>query len=68
MAEKLAPRPAGYRMDAKGRLVPEEMIKPIDLERDRLVQEIVAKGKALNKALLDFILATFGDVCTYVIL
>ncbi|WP_235550497.1 DUF2786 domain-containing protein, partial [Pseudomonas aeruginosa] len=32
--------PAGYRMDAKGRLVPEEMIKPIDLERDRLVQEI----------------------------
>ncbi|MCG0490002.1 DUF3164 family protein, partial [Pseudomonas aeruginosa] len=25
------------------------MIKPIDLERDRLVQEIVAKGKALNK-------------------
>ncbi|MEA8619459.1 DUF3164 family protein, partial [Pseudomonas aeruginosa] len=27
-------------MDAKGRLVPEEMIKPIDLERDRLVQEI----------------------------
>ncbi|MCW5276588.1 DUF3164 family protein, partial [Pseudomonas aeruginosa] len=41
-------------MDAKGRLVPEEMIKPIDLERDRLGQEIVAKGKALNKALLDF--------------
>lgn len=43
MAEQAVHVPAGYRMDAKGRLVPEEMIKPIDLERDRLVQEIVAK-------------------------
>ncbi|HCF3640156.1 TPA: DUF3164 family protein [Pseudomonas aeruginosa] len=68
MAEKLAPRPAGYRMDAKGRLVPEEMIKPIDLERDRLVQEIVAKGKALNKALLEFKLATFGDIEAFITL
>lgn len=68
MAEQVVHVPAGYRMDAKGRLVPEEMIKPIDLERDRLVQEIVAKGKALNKALLDFKLATFGDIEAFITL
>ncbi|HFF2220069.1 TPA: DUF3164 family protein, partial [Pseudomonas aeruginosa] len=68
MAEQTVHVPAGYRMDAKGRLVPEEMIKPIDLERDRLVQEIVAKGKALNKALLDFKLATFGDIEAFITL
>lgn len=68
MAEQAVHVPAGYRMDAKGRLVPEEMIKPIDLERDRLVQEIVAKGKALNKALLDFKLATFGDIEAFITL
>ncbi|EPQ0695436.1 DUF3164 family protein, partial [Pseudomonas aeruginosa] len=68
MAEQAVHVPAGYRMDAKGRLVPEEMIKPIDLERDRLVQEIVAKGKVLNKALLDFKLATFGDIEAFITL
>ena len=30
--------PAGYRQDAQGRLIPESMIKPIDVERDRLVR------------------------------
>ncbi|MGS9926503.1 DUF3164 family protein, partial [Pseudomonas aeruginosa] len=68
MAEQTVHVPAGYRMDAKGRLVPEKMIKPIDLERDHLVQEIVAKGKALSKALLDFKLATFGDIEAFITL
>ena len=29
--------PEGYRVDAQKRLIPESMIKPIDLERDALV-------------------------------
>ena len=30
--------PAGYRQDAKGCLIPESLIKPIDLARDQLVR------------------------------
>lgn len=30
--------------DSKGRLVPIELIKPVDLARDRIVQELVAKA------------------------
>lgn len=54
--------PDGFRMDAQGRLVPESMLKPIDLERDRLVLEVVAKSKALSKALADFKAQVFGDI------
>lgn len=54
--------PDGFRMDAQGRLVPESMLKPIDLERDRLVQEVVEKSKALSKALADFKAQVFGDI------
>lgn len=54
--------PEGYRLDAQGRLVPESMIKPIDLERDQLVLAIVEKAKALNEALRAFKTEVFGDV------
>jgi len=54
--------PEGFRMDAQGRLVPESMLKPIDLERDRLVLEVVEKSKALSKALADFKAQVFGDI------
>lgn len=54
--------PEGYRLDAQGRLVPESMIKPIDLERDQLVLTIVEKAKALNDALRNFKAEVFDDV------
>lgn len=54
--------PDGYRLDAQRRLVPESMIKPIDLERDRLVLTIVEKAKALNDALRNFKAEVFGDI------
>ena len=38
------PIPAGYRRDAQGRLVPEAMIKPLDLARDQLVLDLVARA------------------------
>lgn len=57
---------AEYRQDAQGRLIPLAHIKPIDLARDDLVQEIARKAKALSAALADFKLATFGDIGAFV--
>ena len=43
--------PAGYWRDAKGCLIPESMIKPIDKERDRLVNELVGKARNVSNVL-----------------
>lgn len=58
--------PKGYRKDAQGRLVPESMIKPIDLERDKLVIGIVEKALEQNASLARFKAATFGDIEAFV--
>lgn len=58
--------PTGYRKDAQGRLVPESMIKPIDLERDKLVIDIVAKALAQNASLARFKGQAFGDIEAFV--
>lgn len=58
--------PAGHRQDAKGRLVPEAQIKPIDKTRDDLVRELFAKAEVLHKALADFKLAAFADIEAFV--
>lgn len=58
--------PQGYRKDAQGRLVPESMIKPIDLERDKLVIGIVEKALEQNVSLARFKAATFGDIEAFV--
>ena len=52
--------------DSAGRLVPLELIKPIDLERDKLVREIVAAAQALNAAMRQFKGKTFGDIGAFV--
>jgi hypothetical protein len=64
MSEKSVPH--GYMADPQGRLVPIEAIKPIDLERDALVREIVANAKKLNGAIADFKAETFGNVAAFV--
>lgn len=58
--------PQGYRKDAQGRLVPESMIKPIDLERDKLVIGIVEKALEQHASLARFKAATFGDIEAFV--
>ena len=58
--------PAGHREDAKGRLVPESQIKPIDKCRDELVRELFAKAEALHKAMAEFKLAAFADIGAFV--
>ena len=46
--------PAGFWQDAQGRMVPESLIKPIDIERDRLVRHLVDRASELSAKLADF--------------
>lgn len=46
--------PAGYRKDGRGRLIPEAMVKPIDLARDEMVSVLVAGAKAQRESLAVF--------------
>jgi hypothetical protein len=54
--------PAGYRVDARGRLIPEAQIKPIDLARDQLVRDIVNGASKLSIELQAFKRAAFNDI------
>ena len=43
-----------FMKDPKGRLVPADMVKPVDKARDDLVQSIVSESLALSEMLKDF--------------
>ena len=58
--------PAGYWRDGEGRLIPENMVKPIDRARDDLVRELVGKAKAASTVLADFKAKAFGDIGAFV--
>lgn len=58
--------PKGYMQDASGRLVPVETVKAIDIERDKLVADIVAKAKTLSSQIATFKGAAFGDIGAFV--
>ena len=58
--------PAGYWRDGEGRLIPENMVKPIDKARDDLVRELVGKAKAASAILADFKSKAFGDIGAFV--
>ena len=58
--------PAGYLKDASGCLVPENMIKPIDLARDELVKEIAAAALVVSQSLRDFKSKVFADINAFV--
>jgi hypothetical protein len=58
--------PEGYRMDARGRLVPEELIRPIDLARDALVTEIVSKAKSMAELLGQLKGGFFADIAAFI--
>ena len=58
--------PAGYRQDGQGRLIPESMIKPIDIERDRLVRHLVDRAGELSGELADFKAVAFGDIKAFI--
>lgn len=53
--------PAGYRIDAKGRLIPVDQIKAIDIERSDLVERLgqpVRKQRLLERWLLHWLTLT----------
>lgn len=60
--------PPGFRKNAQGHLVPESTIKPIDLARDGLVQELILAAKAQTEQLREFKTRIFGDVAAFVTL
>ncbi len=66
MTEAIQNIPPGYKVDAQGRLVPESMIRPIDLARDNLVQEIVAKANTLAEQIKAVKSSFFSDIAAFV--
>lgn len=62
------PIPEGYRADARGRLVPESQIKPIDQARDTLVQELVGHARVVQGQLAAYKRQAFDDIEAFVAL
>ncbi|WP_369951951.1 DUF3164 family protein [Ralstonia syzygii] len=58
--------PAGYWQDAEGRLIPENMVKPIDQAREDVVRELLGKAKSVAAILAEFKTKAFGDVDAFV--
>lgn len=58
--------PAGFRLNSKGGFDPESMIRPIDLTRDSLVQEIVAKARNAATELSELKAKFFSDIAAFV--
>lgn len=54
--------PEGYLKDAKGHLVPLEMVKPLDKARNDLVLEMAAAAKAQSEALARFKAGCLADI------
>ncbi len=58
--------PEGYLRDARGALIPETMIKPIDRARDQLVREMADYAKLTNKALSEFKSRVMAEISAFV--
>jgi hypothetical protein len=66
MTQQTQTIPPGWRLRHDGVLVNEAKIKPIDLMRDELVKEIVAKAKPLSAEISDFKISTFADIQAFI--
>ncbi|GAO70971.1 DUF3164 family protein [Comamonas sp. E6] len=58
--------PDGYWENAKGNLVPESKVKPIDKLRDQLVKDLCERAEVRSKELSKFKLETLGDVHAFI--
>ena len=56
----------GYKKDARGHLVPLELIKPIDLARDDIVRELIDAARTLQSNLSSFKKTAFADANAFV--
>lgn len=57
--------PAGYMQDAKGRLVPEHLVKPVELLEDQLVGKMMGYADDLNAQIARFKAHCFDDVGSF---
>ncbi|TXG98586.1 MAG: DUF3164 family protein [Nevskiaceae bacterium] len=60
--------PAGYWKDAKGRLVPEGMVRPVDKLEDQLVRKMMMHADELSKQIGRFKGHCFDDVGAFMAL
>ena len=58
--------PAGYRIDAKGRLIPVDQIKAMDIERSDLVERLIGGAKVLQQEMLAFKKLSFEDIAAFI--
>ncbi|XPV77660.1 MAG: DUF3164 family protein [Desulfovibrio sp.] len=58
--------PEGFMQNGQGSLIPIERVKPIDLERDKLVQEKVAKVFSMQEELKRLKSDVMGDIEAFV--
>lgn len=58
--------PAGYWENAKGNLVPESKVKPIDKLRDQLVKDLCGKAEVKSADTAKFKLGTMADVHAFI--
>lgn len=60
--------PAGYWRDAKRGLTPVDLIKPIDIQRDVLVGDLITQAVHISELLRQFKIAAFGDIEAFIAL
>lgn len=65
MTNQPVPLTDHYRRNAQGHLVPLEAIDPLDLEKDELVRDIIAKALVLQAAIREFKTHTQGDMLAF---
>ena len=57
--------PKGYRANAQGHLVPENVIKPIDLLRDDTVRTLIASANTLQEQMREFKTKALSDIAAF---
>ncbi|KWH38514.1 sulfate transporter [Burkholderia cepacia] len=62
----IEPTPAGYVKDARGRLVPEALIKPVDQLRDQTITALVTDAKKLQRLMGEYKTRAFADIAAFV--
>ena len=58
--------PDGFKADNKGRLVPVDLIKPVDAARDDLVVELATGAKLVKENIERFKSAAMGDIGAFI--
>lgn len=57
---------AGYRQNALGHLVPDDLIKPVDKLRDDVVLDIVERARKLRQVMVSFKIEAMGQIENFV--